>query len=61
MNGSRGKGVGSRKKKTLTEQIDPQNFRYKRLKGKVRKKIQTIGAREKSGERQTEIQGDLRE
>lgn len=38
--------MGSRKERQ-TEQIDPQNFRYKRLKGKVRKKIQTELEQEK--------------
>lgn len=41
MSRSGGKRGGEQKIKRDTEQINPKNFRYKRLKGNVRKKIQT--------------------
>lgn len=62
MSRSGGKRGGEQKRKRDTEQINPKNFRYKRLKGNVRKKIETELEQEKEGgERHTEIQGNLRE
>lgn len=49
MSRSGGKRGGEQKIKRDTEQINPKNFRYKRLKGNVRKKIQTGLEQEKEG------------